>query len=251
MTKLAHEVAARTLVAAHDRATLGTTERNDGRPYTSLVEYAPMPNGDPLLFVSSLAEHTKNIDRSTEASLLVAADPGRPRPLARRRVTLLGEVVECEKPRERLAERYLDVHPHADQYIDFEDFRFVRLVPDRLRYIAGFGEMSWVDGETYRAADPDPVRLRSEPICEHMNDDHADALVDIARELGDAEWAELGSLEDIDRYGFELEARSVDGDRRESLRISFEEPLDSAHDARGAFVELLERARSRRNGAGE
>lgn len=241
-----HAESTRSLVAASDQGALGTSNRETERPYTSLVEYAPMPNGDPLLLISSLAEHTKNISESPGASLLIAADLGRARPLERERVTLIGQITPCQSAREALADRYLDAHPHAETYIDFEDFTFYRLVPERLRYIGGFGRMSWIDPETYRDAEPDPVRLASTRIRNHVNEDHADALVEIVRHLGDSEWAESATLTAIDRYGFDVDAADGESDRRESVRLSFDEPLESAEATRGAFTELLERARTER-----
>lgn len=244
MERPPHPEAARTLVADQRQGTLGTTDRNSEAPYTSLVEFVPMPNGDPLLFVSSLAEHTKNFSESSEASLLVATGLGRPRPLERERATLLGEISPCDEPRPSLAERYLEAHPHAETYIDFDDFGFFRLVPRRIRYIGGFGRMGWVDADAYREAEPDPVRLASEAICEHMNDDHRNALVDLARHLGDVDGVDRATLETVDRYGFDLVADNSEEETRDSLRGTFDEPLDSPEETREAFIALLDRARS-------
>lgn len=244
MSRPPHAEAARTLIAEHDQGALGTSDRTSAVPYTSVVEFACMPNGDPLLFVSSLAEHTQNFSETPGASLLVADDFGRPRPLERERVTIVGEIEPCESSRENLADRYLDSHPHAETYIDFDDFDFYRLVPERLRYIGGFGRMSWVDADAYREAEPDPIRLASAGIREHMNSDHDDALLAIARQLADFDWAARATLEEVDRYGFDLEVEDADGDRRDSARLAFDEPLEEPRDSRGAFTELAELARS-------
>ena len=74
-------------------------------------------------------------------------------------------------------ERYLEANPAASYYIDFGDFTFLRLTVDHVRYVGGYGRMSWVDAPAYRAAAPDPLVDAAAGIIEHMNADHADAQV--------------------------------------------------------------------------
>ncbi len=245
MTRPSHAEAARTLVAAYDQGVLGTLDRRDGAPYTSVAEYTLLPDGNALLFVSDLADHTKNFREDARSSLLVADGLGAEQPLTDERVTLLGAIERVDDEDGELRERYLEAHSHAETYIDFEDFNFYRLVPDRLRYIGGFGEMSWPEVADYREAEPDPVRPAAHGIIEHMNDDHPDAMVDMVRGLTDHGWVDEAEMTEVDRYGFDL---LVTGDRegkaeRESVRIPFDEPLEEPAGARGAMIELVERAR--------
>jgi len=112
--------------------------------------------GRPLLLISRLAEHTKNLADRPEASILLldTSDPSAS-PLAQGRVTLLGacrpvpaeETAECRR-------LFLAAHPDSAQYADFSDFAFYRLEPAQLRYVGGFGRMSWIDAEAYRRAGP-------------------------------------------------------------------------------------------------
>lgn len=148
-----HAAASRRLLRAARQGALATLALDPvGFPYTSLVAVADDGEGRPLLLLSSLAEHTRNLAAHPEASLLVTTG-GDGDPLAAARVTLLGPcapVPEADEPAAR--QRYLDAHPSAQAYAGFRDFRLFRLSPVALRYIEGFGRMSWVDASDYLAA---------------------------------------------------------------------------------------------------
>ena len=109
--------------------------------------------GNPLLFISALAEHTRNALRDPRASLLVAEAPVDDDPLAGGRVTLLGRLAPVDEA-ELLAvqDRYLAANPQAAAYVGLGDFVFMRLGVTGLRYVGGYGRMSWVDPEEYAAA---------------------------------------------------------------------------------------------------
>jgi putative heme iron utilization protein len=120
-----------------------------------------------------------------EASVLIS-EPigGRDQPLALCRVTILGPCTKIAAE-ERAGARgaFLKRQPSAAYYIDFDDFGFYRVEPTALRYVGGFGRMSRVSAEGYRAAEPDPLAAAASGILKHMNDDHAEALLDYARAL--------------------------------------------------------------------
>src|SRR5262249_34672599 len=154
-----------------------------GYPYGSLVTVAIDGQGRPLLLLSELAEHTQNLAHSADASILLTEPLDRHRqPLALGRVTLLGP---CRKvaPAESAAARgvFLPAPPDAAGSVDFKDFAFSRLDPIALRYVGGFGRMSWVSAADYLAAEPDPLAPDAAGILKHMNDDHADAVLAYAR----------------------------------------------------------------------
>ena len=123
-----------------------------------MVTYGLDDKGCPTFFVSTMAEHTHNLDADPRASLLVVEDtPPGADPLASGRVTLLGVAVEVSDPDERAAARagYLAANPAAF-YVDYGDFQCMRLTVTDVRYVGGFGRMSWVDAAAYAAARPDP-----------------------------------------------------------------------------------------------
>ncbi|MCB9421434.1 MAG: pyridoxamine 5'-phosphate oxidase family protein [Ardenticatenaceae bacterium] len=145
-TSLSEE--ARQLVAANQRGVLGTLLPKDGYPYASMVEYAPLPNGDVILFLSQLAEHQKYLTADSRVSLLIAPDIMAENALAQPRVSLVGRA-ELAEDRQAMAEIYLQYHPGARQYINFGDFQFYRLRVEKVRYIAGFGRMGWIPDGRY------------------------------------------------------------------------------------------------------
>lgn len=146
--------AARALVAANAQGLLSTLSSADGYPYGSLVEYLALADGDLVMLLSDLAEHSKYLAADPRASLLVAPSLGIADALAAERVALLGQATRVADKHE-FAQAYLERHPKAAAYIDFADCRFYRLKVERVRYIAGFGRMGWVGGDAYAGAGAD------------------------------------------------------------------------------------------------
>lgn len=152
---MSHAAAVRALCRAARTATLATVAREPaGFPFASLVSVADDGAGRPLLLLSRLAEHTQNLLAADEASvLLVEEAPAGTDPLALARATLIGR---CRKVPDADVEaaraRYLAAHPEAESYFGFGDFALYRLEPEALRFVGGFGRMSWVDVGEYAAA---------------------------------------------------------------------------------------------------
>lgn len=145
---------ARAIVGSGGLATLCTLARDPaGYPFGSMVSYALDAWGAPLLLISRLAEHTANALADPRASLLVAepAPPGED-PLAYGRVTLLGRLTETERDAtdaHAVREAFIAAHPAAELYVDFADFAFFRLAIEGVRYVGGFGKMSWVEAAEF------------------------------------------------------------------------------------------------------
>lgn len=233
---------ARTLVAATTTAMLASQSvERPGFPFGSVVTYAADPAGRPVMWLSDLAEHSRNLAADPRASLLVVDDrPGDP--LAHARATLLGEVrVLDQAERDVAAEVYRAAHPGS--YVqDFHDFRLYRLDVDAVRFVAGFARMSWVDGPGYTAAEPDPLHPFAEGVVTHMNDDHADALVTFCRVYGGRPGTGSARMTGVDRYGFRIAARDAEG-ARSDVRIAFDTPVATPDEVRRAMIALLRRAR--------
>jgi putative heme iron utilization protein len=149
-----------------------------GYPYGSLVTFA-MHGADPIFLVSTLATHTKNLVADRRASLMVAEELAAD-PLANGRVTLVGDCARLATPG-AARDAFLTEHPGASYYADFTDFSFFRLEVTSVRYIGGYGRMSWVELDAWRTAEPDPLAPHASDILAHMNRDHADALVAYAK----------------------------------------------------------------------
>lgn len=142
---------ARDLVKAARHGVLSTLMPDEGYPYGSLVEILPLADGDLVLFLSQLAEHRRFLSIDPRASVVIAPHIQAPRAMAQPRVTLIGRAEPVED-RAAFAEAYVRLHPTAATYINFPDFGFYRLRVDRVRYIAGFGQLGWVPSDAYRAA---------------------------------------------------------------------------------------------------
>jgi heme iron utilization protein len=143
--------AATGLVRDARRGILATLTSDDGYPYGSLVELLPADDGDIVLLLSRLAEHQHYIERDARASVVIAPHIFDRNAMAQPRVTLVGRV-EPVADRDLFAARYVDAHPSAAGYIAFPDFQFYRLRVERVRFIAGFGQMGWIKGDVYREA---------------------------------------------------------------------------------------------------
>ncbi len=142
---------ARDLVKTARHGVLSTLMPDEGYPYGSLVEILPLADGDLVLFLSQLAEHRRFLTADSRASVVIAPHIQDPRAMAQPRVTLVGRA-EAVEDRAAYAQAYVRLHPAAASYINFPDFGFYRLHVDRVRYIAGFGQLGWLTSEDYRAA---------------------------------------------------------------------------------------------------
>ncbi len=238
-----HAEHARTLATSIRTGTLATiAEDPTGYPYGSFVTFA-LEDGHPVLLISDLAEHTRNLRNDARASLLVA-ESHRADPLANGRVTLIGD---CRKladagELERARDAFLAVHPSLAYYANFGDFGYWRLVVFAVRYIGGYGRMSWVEASAFLAAEPDPLAPHAVRILDHMNADHADALVLCCRAFSKATDASVATMTSVDRYGFEMSALTAAGPR--PIRLAFTREVRTADDARRELVDLVARARA-------
>ncbi len=223
-------------------AILATLEHQLGYPYAAVTETLPLEDGDVVIFVSNLAEHTIHLKRDPRAALLYSDGLGLENPLAHARLSLMGRFT-LDENRALYRDAYLERFPHAAQYIDFNDFNYFRFRAERVRFIGGFGRMGWLEGDAYRAAAPDVLWRDAPGILAHMNQDHAHNLLDYARVYGNTDWAESSVMRGIDRYGFDLEVRGTD--RLERVRIGFDTPLQTTEDAHQTLVKMAREARSR------
>ena len=114
-----------------------------------------------------------------------------------------------------------------------------------MRYVGGFGRMSWVDIASYAAAAADPLAPVADGIIGHMNADHADSLVTLCHHDAARPDVVTASMTAVDRYGFEVVAQLADG-HQEALRIPFRTEQESADGVRRELVAMLHHARSAR-----
>jgi putative heme iron utilization protein len=225
---------------AADRATLATMMRNDqpdaGAPYASLVLAALDHDASPLLLISTLADHTRNLAADPRASLLFDGTAGLDEPLTGPRVSVQGRAQRTDDPRHRA--RFLARHPGAAMYAGFKDFAFYRLEATRAHLVAGFGRIHWIaPGDLLLDVRGSAPLAESEAsIIEHMNADHADAVQLYASRLlgrGGRGWLMTG----IDPEGADLRLGGM------VARLPFERPVHDAESARAELVRLVKHAR--------
>jgi hypothetical protein len=135
------ELDPRALMRAQATAALGTTM--DGAPYVSLVLVAFDADGSPLLLLSRLAQHTRNLLTDPRVSLLFDGTAGLEEPLTGPRLTVLGSAAPCPEPQS--LERYLARQPSAATYAGFTDFDLYRVIIERGHLVAGFGQIRWIE----------------------------------------------------------------------------------------------------------
>lgn len=231
---------ARTIAASTNIGTLATLTA-DGDPWASFVTYGLL-GGAPVLCVSNLAEHGRNLAGDPRASIAIVAPATESDPLANGRVTLAG-VVERPTGHELAAARdaHLSAVAAAKYYIDYSDFTLWVLRVARVRWVGGYGRMESTTGEDYAAAAPDPVAPQAAGAIAHLNADHAEALLAMARALGGYPDATTALCTAADRYGIDL--RVGTGRGVAYTRIGYARPISSFSELRAAAVELTNRAR--------
>jgi len=231
---------ARTIAASTNTGTLATLTA-DGDPWASFVTYGLL-GGAPVLSVSNLAEHGRNLAGDRRASIAIVAAGTQADPLASGRITLAGYVEEPLGD-ERIAAReaHLAAVAAAKYYIDYSDFSLWVLRVARVRWVGGYGRMDSTSGQAYTEAEPDPVTPLSAGAVTHLNDDHAESLVAMARVLGGYPDTTAATCTGADRYGLDLRLTTERG--LAYTRVGYPKPIDSIDELRSAAIELTRRAR--------
>jgi heme iron utilization protein len=233
---------ARTLVHLGRTGTLSTQSRKvPGYPFGSVAPYGVDAQGRPTFLISTMAMHTQNLVETAHASLLVTQPGWTEDPLAGSRVTLVGDATPVDEDSlDEVRADYLARHENARFWVDFSDFSFYRLEIADLYYVAGFGAMGWVAAADYRVAGADPLADHAAGIIDHMNADHADALVLYCKAFAGVD-VEAATMTGVDRLGFRLRART--GERLQGLRINFTREVRTTKEAREVLVEMVRQAR--------
>ena len=236
-----HAEHARTLAQRVGTGALSTVALQPaGFPYGSFVLFG-IDTGAPVFLISEMAEHTRNLRADSRASLLVV-DRGDGDPLARARVTLVGRCTPATNAmRAQTITALVGAHPGASYYADFRDFHPWRLEVEAVRYIGGYGRMSWVDAAAWSHATPDPLAEHADGILSHMNADHGAALLAYCHAFSRATDASAATMTSVDRYGFEMSAQTNEGPR--PIRLAFSRPLSTTDEIRKELVAMVARAR--------
>jgi putative heme iron utilization protein len=233
---------ARTLAYLGRIGSLSTLSRKQpGFPFGSVMPYALDARGRPIFLISTMAMHTQNLQADPRASLLVTQPDASGDPLGASRVTIMGNVLTI--PKSEVADArtlYLDRYANSKYWVDFEDFSFYRMDVLDVYYVGGFGVMGWVLASDYDKAHPDPLADAAAGILEHMNADHRDALILLARVFAGIEGQEA-AMTAVDRLGFHVRLKTQDG--MKGIRIAFLGEVSNPAETRKVLVEMVQQAR--------
>jgi putative heme iron utilization protein len=243
-TKTGDEVLA--LIAREQNGMLCTlSTKLGGWPFGSITPYALAPSGDPLILISEIAEHTHNLRADARASLLVQDSRAASDPQAGARATLVGYAMPVPKPLlESFSPVYLERFPNSASYFEAHDFSLFQIKVSRIRYIGGFGNIHWLDASeiTDQTGSADPLAPYARGICEHMNEDHMDAVKLYAAAFAGVK-AESAKMIHVDSEGFDIAAAS--DSRHQHIRLPFASPVTTNDEVRAAMISLLKEAREK------
>jgi len=206
------------------------------------MPYGLDDRGRPIFLISTMAMHTHNLQADSRASLLVTQQDVGGDPLGAARVTVGGNVLaipEAEVPEAR--KLYLSRYANSKYWVDFDDFFFYRMDLVDVYYVGGFGVMGWVSAAEYEHAQSDPLADAEGDIIRHMNADHGDALILLARVFARIESQEA-MMTAVDRLGFHLRLKTPEGMR--SARIALLREVNSPTETRKVLIEMVQQARS-------
>ena len=230
---------AKSLLRRRRQGALATLMAGIGDPYCSLVNVASHPDGSPILLISRLALHTRNVLADPRVSLMLderaAGDP-----LEGARIMLAGRAEGAGTDElDNLRRRYLNAHPSAQAFANFKDFSFFRIRPSGAHLVAGFGRIVDLRPDQFLTdiADATALLEAEQGAIEHMNADHREAMNLYATRLLGAEGADWGCT-GIDPEGIDLQA----GDT--ALRLNFPEKVTTPGELRKMLVALANEARA-------
>ena len=231
--------AVRLLLRRSRQGALATLMAGSGSPYCSLVNVASHPDGSPILLISRLAIHTKNLLADPRVSLMlderVEGDP-----LEGSRIMLSGRAEEVTSDTAIIGRRYLNAHPSAEAFVDFKDFSFFLIRPTGTHLVAGFGRIVDLKPAEFLTdlSDASALLEAEQDAIEHMNADHRAALGLYATKL-------LGAPPDdwrcsaCDPGGIDLQAGS------RVLRLDFPARVTDPGALRKMLIQLAEQARAK------
>jgi hypothetical protein len=230
---------ARSLLRRSRQGALATLMTGSGDPYCSLVNVASHPDGSPILLISRLALHTKNIRDDSRVSLMLderaAGDP-----LEGARIMLAGRAEQADDDQQPvLRRRYLAAHPSAEAFVEFKDFAFFRIRPSGAHLVAGFGRIVDLKPAQFLTdlADAASLLEAEQSAVEHMNADHREAMNLYATRLlraGPADWRCTG----CDPDGIDMQAGNA------TLRLDFPRRIATPAALRQTLKQLADQARA-------
>ncbi len=232
MSKNKKSKEARDLLLSEYQAILSTHSVDvAGYPFGSIVPYCLNRGGEPVILISTIAQHTKNISSDPKVSLI--ATEGNADDLQTvGRVTYLGDAEKLDEDDTDSMERYYNYFPQSRGYHKTHDFNFYSIQPVRVRFIGGFGKIYWIDKDDFLLANPFSFDEEKRMI-DHMNADHLEAIKHYCDLFGiHTSSDDIPVMIGIDSEGFHLRSGA------RIHRINFTEPVVTAAEVRKSLVDM-------------
>jgi putative heme iron utilization protein len=230
---------ARSLLRRSRQGALATLIAGSGDPYCSLVNVASHADGSPILLISRLAVHTRNLRDDSRVSLMLD-ERAEGDPLEGSRIMLAGRAVEASGDDVAVfRRRYLNAHPSAEAFVDFKDFSFFRIRPTAAHLVAGFGRIVDLNPQQFLTdlSDAEALLEAEQGAIDHMNADHLEAMNLYATRLlgaAPADWRCTG----CDPDGIDMQAGPT------TLRLDFPRRIVTPAALRQILKELAGQAAS-------
>jgi heme iron utilization protein len=230
---------ARSLLRRSRQGALATLMPGSGDPYCSLVNVASHPDGSPILLISRLALHTRNLLGDARISLMLD-ERAEGDPLEGSRIMLAGQAEQADRDDVAiLRRRYLNAHPSSEVFVNFKDFSFFRIRPSGAHLVAGFGRIVDLKPAQFLTDISDAASLleAEQGAVDHMNTDHRDAMDLYATKLlgaKSADWRCIG----CDPEGIDMEAGAT------VLRLDFPRRIVTPAALRQVLKQLADEARA-------
>ncbi|KAL8259829.1 hypothetical protein R6Q59_027782 [Mikania micrantha] len=234
----------KTILNHNIRGMLSTfSQKHEGYPSGSMVDFACDDKGSPILAVSNLANHTKDLLVNPKCSLLIAKDSEDRTDII---ITLHGDAVfVLENERDAVRTTYMARHPDAS-WVDFDDFLFLRIEPKVVSFVYGVATSLFQSGEftnnEFREAKVDQIYQFSKPITSHMNKDHANDTKLIVQHSTSIP-VDFAYMLDVDSLGFNVKAGYQE--KNFKLRVAFPRHAKERKDVKTLIIEMLQAAKSR------
>jgi putative heme iron utilization protein len=228
---------ARGLYNAKDFGVLSTiSAKLEGFPFGSVVPYCLDGEGMPVVLISTIAQHTKNILQDDRCSITILKDSHDVQ--SNGRLCIIGHMEKLPDHQEAARERYYRHFPNSRSYSNTHNFGFYRLRPVAVRFIGGFGAIHWLEPADFLISNPFQDQ-GEERVTDHMNEDHSGDLRLYCKHYKQMKLTDSDSVRmvGIDSLGFDVFVND------QKVRFEFEHPISNAAEARAAMVALSKGAR--------
>jgi putative heme iron utilization protein len=236
---------ARRLLRQSELGVLSThSKANEGYPFGSVSTYLSTVNGDAVFYISDLAQHTKNINDNAKMCLTTFAnsDAGKSSahedPNAGARLSILGSASAlADNEVDDIKERFFKLYPDSRKYQGTHDFKFYKLVCERVRFIGGFGDIHWISEDEWRLETPEWLEAEQSMI-EHMNEDHMDAMqLMYEHNFGN-------QVKHVEMLAVNPDGCFISADAGKPVYIAFDQLAYTGQDVRQQLVALTDDARA-------